>query len=181
MRIGYVAPRTGPLAPFSAPDEFVLQGIRRAIGSSIDVAGSRYPLEILARDSGSSPKRAGTLTDTLISRDRVDLMLAVNTPDTTNPVADRCEAQGIPCVTTLVPWQPWFYPRGGDFARGFQWTYHFFFGFEDMIAVFLDMWGQFDTNRIVAGLWPNDTDGLALSDPARGFPPDNEQGGISCP
>ena len=32
--------------------------------------------------------------------------LAAVTPETTNPVSDQCEANGVPCISTVAPWQP---------------------------------------------------------------------------
>ena len=80
-------------------------------------------------------------------------MLVESTPETTNPVADDCEANGVPCLSTVAPWQPWFFARQADPAapKDFAWTYHFFWGLEDIIAVFLDMWSQVPTNKKVGG------------------------------
>jgi branched-chain amino acid transport system substrate-binding protein len=55
-------------------------------------------------------------------------------------------------------------------SKPFTWTYHFFWGLEDVISVFLDMWSQVETNKIVGGLFPNDGDGNAWGDPVVGFP-----------
>jgi branched-chain amino acid transport system substrate-binding protein len=74
-------------------------------------------------------------------------------------------------VSSLCPWQPWFFGRKGDPAKGFNWTYHFFWGLEDVIAVFLNLWGSVPTNKVVGGLFPNDGDGNAWGDPKLGFPP----------
>jgi branched-chain amino acid transport system substrate-binding protein len=43
----------------------------------------------------------------------------------------------------------------------FKYTYHFFWGLEDVSAVYQDMWSQLDTNKQVGGLFPNDPDGQA--------------------
>src|SRR6202035_1675371 len=51
-----------------------------------------------------------------------------------------------------------------------QYTYHFFWGLEDVIASFTSMWSQLPSNKIVGGLFPNDGDGNAWSDAKRGFP-----------
>jgi branched-chain amino acid transport system substrate-binding protein len=117
----------------------------------------------------------------LISNDKVDLVLVASTPETTNPVADQCEANGIPCLSSVAPWQPWFFARQADPAKPvpFDWTYHFFWGLEDIIAVFLDMWSQVDTNKKVGAIWPNDGDGNAWGDPKLGFPPAFAQAGYS--
>ena len=76
-------------------------------------------------------------------------MLVESTPETTNPVADQCEANGVPCISTVAPWQPYFFARQADPAdpKPFDWTYHFFWGLEDIIAVFLDMWSQVDDQQ----------------------------------
>jgi branched-chain amino acid transport system substrate-binding protein len=74
-------------------------------------------------------------------------------------------------VTTNCPWQPYFFGRNGDPAKGFTWTYHFFWGLEDVIAAYLPMWDAAPTNKIVGGLFPNDADGNAWGDPQRGLPP----------
>ena len=102
----------------------------------------------------------------------INLMLVGNTPETTNPVSDQCEANGMPCISSLAPWQPWFFrTKDADPSKPYKWTYHFFWGLEDIIAVFLDMWSQVDTNKVVGALWPNDGDGNAWGDKTLGFPP----------
>src|SRR5439155_26312973 len=106
------------------------------------------------------------------SSDGVDLMVVASTPETTNPVSDQCEANGVPCISTVAPWQPWFVGRQADPAnpKPFSYTYHFFWGLEDIEAVFLDMWESMPTNKVVGGLFPNDGDGNAWGDPKLGFP-----------
>jgi branched-chain amino acid transport system substrate-binding protein len=84
---------------------------------------------------------------------------------------------GVPCLSTMAPWQSWFMTRGGDPAVGFDWTYHYFWGTEDIISVFTNMWNKLETNRQVGMLFPNDADGNALIDPNVGFPPGLTQAG----
>jgi branched-chain amino acid transport system substrate-binding protein len=171
IKLGYVSPQTGPLAAFGEADNFVLAGIREATKAGIAVAGKSHPIEILVKDSQSNPNRAAEVAADLILKDKVDLMLVASTPETTNPVSDQCELNGVPCISTVAPWQPWFFVRGGKPETGFQWTYHFFWGLEDIIAVFTNMWGAVATNKMVGGLFPNDGDGNAWGDPKLGFPP----------
>jgi branched-chain amino acid transport system substrate-binding protein len=101
----------------------------------------------------------------------VDLLVASSTPETTNPVADQAEANETPCITTITPWQPYFFGRHGVPDKGFTWTYHFFWGLEDVIATFLALWNSVETNRVVGALFPNDGDGNAWGDAKLGFPP----------
>ena len=109
IKIGYVSPQTGPLASFGESDEFILAGIRDALKDGIEVAGQVHPVEILVRDSQSDPNKAAEVAADLILKDNIDLMVVASTPETTNPVSDQCEANGIPCISTMAPWQPWFF------------------------------------------------------------------------
>jgi branched-chain amino acid transport system substrate-binding protein len=172
INIGYVTPSTGPLAPFGEADNFVLSTVRRTFRKGIKIGGETWSVKITSKDSQSDPDRAANVASELILQDGIDLMLVSSTPETTNPVADICEANGQPCVSSVAPWQPYFVGRGGDPTdpeSGFDWTYHFFWGLEDISAVFLDMWTQVSTNNAVAGLFPNDGDGQAWSDAQLAF------------
>jgi branched-chain amino acid transport system substrate-binding protein len=171
IKIGYVSPQTGPLAGFGEADAFILGGVRTALKAGLQIGGTAHPVEILVKDSQSDPNRAATVAGDLITGSEVDLILATGTPETTNPVADQAEANGVPAITSVAPWQPYFFGRKGDPAKPFKWTYHFFWGLEDIIQVFTNLWGEVPTNKVVGALWPNDGDGNAWGDPKQGFPP----------
>jgi branched-chain amino acid transport system substrate-binding protein len=171
IKIGYVTPRTGPLAAFGAADSFTIAQMKKVFAKGLRAGKNTYPIQIISADAQSNSNRAAAVAQDMILNDNIDLMLVGDTPDITNPVADTCEANGVPCISSLAPWQPWFFGRKGDPAKGFKWTYHFFWGLEDVIAVFLDMWGQVPTNKVVGGIFPNDPDGNAWGDPKLGFPP----------
>jgi branched-chain amino acid transport system substrate-binding protein len=169
VKIGYVSPQTGPLAAFAEADKFVIDGFLKAIKA----AGLKY--EVLVKDSQSSPNRAAAVAKDLIVNDQVSLMLVASTPETTNPVATTCEAEGLLCVSTVAPWQPWFIGQQGKPAdpkswKPFEYAYHFFWGLEDVIAVYTNMWGHIETNKQVGGMFPNDGDGNAWGDATVGFP-----------
>ena len=170
LKIGFVSPKTGPLAPFAESDDFILQGVRAAFKDGLTIAGTTYRIEIVVKDSQSNPNRAAEVTSDLILSEKVNLMVVSSTPETTNPVSDQCEINGVPCISTVAPWQPWFFTRGGKPDTGFKYTYHFFWGLEDVISVFTEMWSKIDTNNVVGGMFPNDGDGNAWGDPERGFP-----------
>jgi len=171
IRIGFVNPRTGVLAPFGEGEDFVLAGVRKILAAGIVVNGAAHPVEILDRDSESSSTRAAEISSALIKSDKIDIMLAASTPDTVNPVSDLCEKNGVPCITTNAPWQMYLLGRGGSLSQSFDWTYHFFWGMEDVVAVFTNMWGGVPTNKVVGALWPDEADGRAHSHPKLGFPP----------
>lgn len=171
IKVGNVSPRTGPLAGFGEADPFILEQVRAILSKGLQSGGKTYPVEIISKDSQSNASRGAEVAAELILRDKVDLILAAGTPDTTNPVADQAEINEVPCITSNCPWQPYFFGRNGDPKKGFNWTYHFFWGLEDVIAAFLALWDGAPTNKVVGGLFPNDADGNAWGDPKLGLPP----------
>ena len=171
IKIGYVSPRTGPLAGFGEADPFIIDQVKSIVSKGLQVGGKTYPIQIIAKDSQSSGSRAAEVASELILGDKVDLLIGQGTPDTTNPISDQAEVNEVPCVTTNCPWQPYFFGRKGDPKKGFTWTYHFFWGLEDVIGAFLALWDQLPTNKVVGGLFPNDADGNAWGDPKLGLPP----------
>ena len=170
IKVGHVSPRTGPLAGFAEADSFVLDAISKVFAAGIENNGKRYSVEIISKDSQSNPNRAAEVAADLILGDEVDLIVAASTPDTVNPVSDQAEINEVPCITTDCPWQPYFFGRNGVPGEGFQHTYHFFWGLEDVIGAFLDMWGQSGVAKNVGGLFPNDADGNAWGDKELGLP-----------
>jgi len=178
IKLGYVSPQTGPLAAFAEADKFIIDGFMAATKA----AGLNY--EVVVKDSQSNPNRAAEVAKELIVSDEVNLVLVASTPETTNPVATTCEAEEVPCISTAAPWQPWFIGQQanpGDPAswKPFNSAFHFFWGLEDVIAVYTNMWGQLEINKKVGGLFPNDGDGNAWGDKVVGFPPVLEKLGYS--
>ncbi|MGB7037536.1 MAG: ABC transporter substrate-binding protein [Xanthobacteraceae bacterium] len=170
IKIGMITPETGPIAAFGEPSKWVAEGVSKFLGDGITVGGQKYPVQILNRDSQSNPNRASDVAADLINKDRVDIMIASSTGDTTNPVADQCELNGVPCVTSDDPWQSWFFGRKGDPKKGFEWTYHFFWGFDQVANMYAEMWLSIPTNKKAGIMLTNDPDGIAASDPVHGLP-----------
>lgn len=168
IRIGYVSPQSGPLAGFAESDAYNIESFMAS------EAGANF--EVIVKDSQSDPNRAAAVAKELIVDDEVNLMLVASTPETTNPVATTCEAEGMPVISTIAPWQPWFIGQQGNPGdpaswQPFNFAFHYFWGLEDIIAVFLNMWNQLETNKQVGGLFPNDGDGNAWGDPNLGVGP----------
>jgi branched-chain amino acid transport system substrate-binding protein len=176
VKIGYVSPKSGPLAAFAEADDFVLGEFRKAIKDGIKIGADTYQIEIVTKDSQSNPNRAAEVTKELITRDNVGLVLVGATPETNNPVATQCEIEQVPCISSVAPWQTNFIARQANPGdpkswKPFDYTFHYFWGLEDVIAVFTGMWKQVSTNKSVGALFPNDGDGNAWGDKVVGFPP----------
>lgn len=164
LKVGFISPRTGPLAGFGESDGYVLEQARKALKGGLSIGGKKYSVEILDRDTQSDPSRASQLAKTLINSDKVDLILVTSAPETVNPVSDACEAAGVPCVSTVVPWEAWYFGRGGKPGEPspFKWTYHFSFGVGEFVTAYVSQWSKLSTNKKVAALYPNDADGNAI-------------------
>ena len=112
LNIGFISPRTGKLGGFGETDGYILELARKSLASGLKVGDKTYGVNVLDRDTQSDPSRAGQLAKTLINSDKIDMMLVVSTPETINPVADACEAAGVPCMSTVMPWEAWYFGRG---------------------------------------------------------------------
>jgi branched-chain amino acid transport system substrate-binding protein len=170
IKIGMITPETGPIAAFGEPSKWVAERVSKFLGDGITVGGQKYAVEILNKDSQSNPNRASEVATQLINNDKVDIMVASSTSDTVNPVSDQCELAGVPCITSDDPWQAWFFGRKGDPKKGFEWTYHFFWGFDTVANMFAEMWLTLPTNKVAGVMLTNDPDGVAASDPVHGLP-----------
>jgi branched-chain amino acid transport system substrate-binding protein len=165
LTIGLVTPRTGQAAGFGEVDPYILDLVEQAAKGGVKGGdGKTYSIKIVPKDSQSSPEHAASVAKDLINGTKVDLMLASSTPEVVNPVSDACEAAGVPCISTVLPWQAWYFGRGAkeDDKAAFKFTYHFSFGVEDFAAAYFPSWKAMDTNGVVGLLYPNDADGNAL-------------------
>lgn len=179
ITIGLVTPLTGALAGFGSGDRFVLKTVQEssAYSKGFKVGGKNYKISVKVADTQSDPNRASQVARSLILNDHVDMIVTTSTPETTNPVAGVCEAQGVPCLSTVVPWEAWYGGLGGNPlkpTKAFTYATMFFFGMKEFAGTFLPMWDRVKTNKVFAGMFPNDADGNAFR---AGFPPYAEAGG----
>lgn len=164
LKVGFISPRTGPLGSFGEGDGYVLELARKALAGGLTVGGKTYKVELLDRDTQSDPARASQLAKSLINNDKIDLMLTTSTPEVVNPVSDACEAAGVPCLATVMPWEAWYFGRGAKPGQPspFKWTYLFSFGVANFVTSYVSQWSAIPTNKKVAALLPNDADGNAI-------------------
>jgi branched-chain amino acid transport system substrate-binding protein len=164
IKIGYVSPITGATSGFGEPDPYVIGLARKAFSSGLSIGGTSYSVEIVSRDSQSTPSVSAQVANDLISGQKVDLMLTTSTPETVNGVSAACEAAGVPCISTVVPWQAWYLGLGGQIGQSttFKYIFHYCFGVEQFFNAYTHLWPQVPTNKKVGVMWPNDADGNAI-------------------
>ncbi|HSN02373.1 MAG TPA: ABC transporter substrate-binding protein, partial [Acidimicrobiales bacterium] len=151
IKIGFVTPSTGALASFAGPDNYVLKLVRASqyFAKGIKLGGTTYKIQIITADSQSSPSVAAQVTTQLIQAKGVDIVVTSSAPETAVPVSTVCEQAGIPCVSTVVPWEAWYVGLGGTLSAqgqaqsgGFKYCTTFFFGVPEFVECFLPMWNR---------------------------------------
>jgi branched-chain amino acid transport system substrate-binding protein len=164
IKIGFVSPITGAASGFGEPDAYVIGLARKAVAGGLSIGGTNYSVEIVSRDGQSTPSVGSQVAQDLIQNQKVDLMLATSTPESVNPVSDACEAAGVPCISTVVPWESWYLGRGGKVGQPspFKYTFHFCFGVAQFFSAYTNLWPQVTTNKKVGVMYPNDADGNAI-------------------
>ncbi len=160
--VGHPNPSTGPIASFgeASPwaDELAIEEINKAGGILIKEVGKKLPLKLRLVDTASDPTKAADVASKLILNDKIDIMVALHTPDTVNPVTSMCERYQVPCVALDSPLEPWL--EGGPY----KWSFHAFWSVNDeIVPVYTGMWEQVPTNKVVGLLMGNDPDGVSWS------------------
>jgi branched-chain amino acid transport system substrate-binding protein len=164
ITIGFVSPLTGPAAGFGEPDPYVLGLARKKLAAGLTIGGTHYTVNVINKDGQSTPSVSAQVANDLIHSSNVDLMLTTSTPEVVNPVSDACEAAGVPCISTVVPWEAWYFGRGAKPGKPspFKFTYHFCFGVQNFYDTYTHLWKQVPNNKVVGVMWPNDADGNAI-------------------
>ena len=73
LKVGFISPRTGPLAGFGETDGYALELARKRLAEGFAVGGKKYRVgDFSDRDTQSDPARAGQLAKNLITEDKVE-------------------------------------------------------------------------------------------------------------
>ena len=164
IKIGYVNPTTGALAGNGEGCAWVVQQITGYVNAHpITVDGVQKTIEVIVYDSASNQNTCTTMAQKLIEEDRVDLMIAIQTPNTVIPVAQVAERYGVPCIATQSPVDPL-----ANSLKEFKWTQNAFYTLEDVYQSQRALWikaGHTPHSGAKIGLlFANDADGTAWHD-----------------
>jgi branched-chain amino acid transport system substrate-binding protein len=176
IKIGYVTPATGPLADFAVPDRFVLNLVRSTgpFAKGIMIGSTRYDVEIFVKDSRSDPATAALVATELIQLNGVDIIVTSSPAETTIPVSVLCEGAGVPCLSTVCPWETWWGGFAGNSIGTLgnavgttpEFCSMFFYGIEQYVQCFAPMWerilGRTGASPVYAGMFPSDLEGAAF-------------------
>lgn len=164
IKIGYVNPTTGALAGNGEGCEWVVKQLTDYVKENpITVDGVEKDIEVIVYDSESDQNKCSEMAQKLIEEDEIDLMLAIQTPNTVIPVVQVAERYGVPCIATQAPVDP----VAGSLDE-FHWSYDFFYTLDDVYESQRALWtvaGYAPNSGAKVGLlFANDSDGTAWHD-----------------
>ncbi len=166
VTVGRVEPMTGPLVDVGrqAPwiDDYRTKPINEKGGLKVGAQNCQIVYKLY--DSKGTTAGSAEAATKAILQDKVDVLMAQGTPDTTNAPSDLCERYQIPCITADTPIEAWLYGPDGK-PKTFTHTFHFFFQVPDLVKNHIGMIkalpGGF--NGSIGYLYPNDPDGTVFA------------------
>ena len=164
IKIGYVNPTTGALAGNGEGCEWAVKQITDYVKEHpITVDGKEKTIDVIVYDSKSDQNTCTEMAQKLIEEDNIDLMIAIQTPNTVIPVAQVAERYGVPCIATQSPVDPL-----ANSLDEFNWTYDFFYTLDEVYESQRALWTNAGyapgSGAKVGLLFANDTDGTSWHD-----------------
>ena len=164
IKIGYVNPYTGALAGNGEGCDWVINEIETYVNTTlggIDIDGAKYTVDVIAYDSKSDTNTCTEMAAKLCDEDEVDMIIAIQTPETVIPVMNTAEAYGVPCIAIQAPVNP----VAGNLSGTGEWTVHAFWTIEKVYEQYKALWaaaGYLPNTGVKVGLaFANDADGSA--------------------
>ncbi|MBQ9814610.1 MAG: ABC transporter substrate-binding protein [Lachnospiraceae bacterium] len=163
IKIGYVNPTTGPLAGNGEGCDWVVKQMETYVNETlggIEVDGTKKNIKVIVYDSASDQATCAEMADKLCVEDEVDLIIAIQTPETVIPVEAKAEQYGIPCVGIQAPVNPCAFVSDEH-----NWTVHAFWTIEKVYEQHKALWQAAgyapNTGAKVGIAFANDSDGSA--------------------
>ena len=163
IKIGYVNPTTGPLAGNGEGCDWVVKQIESYVNDTlggIEVDGAKSNIDVIVYDSASDQATCAEMADKLCVEDEVDLIIAIQTPETVIPVEAKAEQYEVPCVGIQAPVNPCAFASDDHL-----WTVHAFWTIEKVYEQHKALWEAAgyapNTGAKVGIAFANDSDGSA--------------------
>ncbi|MCF0229639.1 MAG: ABC transporter substrate-binding protein [Parasporobacterium sp.] len=140
IKIGYVNPSTGALAGNGEGAQWVIDQMTAWVNEQggIEIDGEMKQVEVVLYDSESDSAKCAEKAQKLVEEDEVDIILAIQTPETVIPVAATAERYGVPCVAIQAPVNP----VAANVASGTEceWVFHAFWTIENVYECHKALW-----------------------------------------
>lgn len=177
VKIGYVGSLSGIRGIFGETEEWTIGHVQARLAEGLVAAdGRRIPIELVIRDNQSDANRSASIAQELVLRERCNLVLAQD-GDGAVAIGELADTRRVPTISSMVPWQAWMFPRGGNPVEGFPYTFHFFGGADGALSNFVQMMDLVPSNRKVGTLFLDNPAGQGLMQPELGLPAFLRQGG----
>ncbi len=166
VTVGRVEPMTGPLVDIGRQAPWIDDYKTKPINAKGGLKMGNQTCKIVYKlyDSKGTTAGSAEAANRAILQDKVDVLMAQGTPDTTNAPSDLCERYQVPCITADTPIEAWLFGPDGK-PKTFTHTFHFFFQVPDLvknhIGMIKSMPGGF--NGSIGYLYPNDPDGTVFA------------------
>ena len=159
VKIGYVNPITGALSGNGEGYDWVIdQMYEYTRRYPILMHGRPADLEIIVYDSESNPEICREMAERLVLYDKVDMLVATQTPENVIPIVKVAEEYGVPCVAMQAPVDP-----VAAALDHFEWTFHAFWTIDTIYECYRSLWTQAGYPKgcgaAVGFLFANDADG----------------------
>ena len=168
IKIGYVNPTTGALAGNGEGVNWLVAEIENYVNNTlggIEVDGTKKTIDVIVYDSGSDSAKCGELAAKLCDEDEVDMIIAIQTPETVIPVVNTAENYDVPCIAIQAPVNP---VAGNLAVAEGEWTVHAFWTIEKVYEQYKALWAAAgyapNTGAKVGIAFANDADGSAWYD-----------------
>jgi branched-chain amino acid transport system substrate-binding protein len=162
VKIGFVAPFSGPMANFTVgihhAADLALAAINKEGGVYIKEYDKKLPVEIIWGDSESNPTKASEVATKLVTNDKVDILVGEWTPDTINPVSVVGERYEVPTLLANSPDTSWL-------ANGpYEWSFALLFNYEYFIDEYFNGFDRLETNRKIGLVLDSNVDGVGMAE-----------------
>ena len=169
IKIGYAGSLSGVRANFGATENWTIAQMKKHLENGLTLNGTTYDVELVIRDNRSEASHSATVASDLVLRERCNLIL-VQDGDAAMAIGELADTRRVPTISTMVPWQGLFFPRGGRPDVGFPYTFHFFAGSDSVLTNFGNMFDMLETNKTVGTLFLDNPAGQGLMNPEVGLP-----------
>jgi branched-chain amino acid transport system substrate-binding protein len=155
--IGVPGPLTGPGAQMGEPLPWIVSHIENAVnkegGIYIEDYGKKLPIKFLLKDTQTDFDLTASVTEELITKDGVSLILVPIGALTMPAAGMKAEKYSAPCILHFCP------PTTIRLVGPSKWIYYTTFSFAEGALMLVQVYKQAKTNGVMGGLWVNNADG----------------------
>ena len=181
IKIGWIAPLSGPGALFGVATDFVHKQLDKLFSGGLEIGGKTYSVQIELRDSRSDVNTATQAAIGLMTSNKVDLIVASDAVAAIG-AGRMAIVNKTPILSTILPADAVVGMLGGPknySNNGTPWNFHFCFASTDISETYLGMWAPYKAqlDDKVAVSFVDQAAARGFADPQHGLPAYLTKGG----